>query len=90
MTTATTNAPAVLAPNEIASFAIFGADIDVTAIRDAMQENLAGEDGSSSDLPRGKVPAGGATASSVPTLDGEQDTKELKRYYSIVRFSDCH
>ncbi len=85
MTTATPNAPAVMAPNEIASFAIFGADIDVTAIRDAMQENLAGEDVSAFDLPRVKVPAGGGTTFSVPTIDGEQDMKELVGIIAFVQ-----
>jgi len=76
-TAATSTSIATIPPSEIANFAIFGEEIDVNSIRDAMAENMAGEDVSAFDLPRIKVPGGGATSFSVPTLDGEQDMKEL-------------
>lgn len=85
MTTATTNAPAVMEESAIAAFAIFSPDVDVTAIRDAMAENLAGEDVSAFDLPRVKVPAGGTTTFTVPTLDGEADMKELVGIIAFVQ-----
>ena len=76
-TPTTTTAVATMDASAIANFAIFSPDVDVASIREAMAENMAGEDVSAFDLPRVKVPAGGGTTWAVPTIDGEEDRKEL-------------
>ena len=43
-----------------------------------IRENLAGEEVSPQDLTRIRIPAGGATAWTVPTADGEQSFKEIE------------
>lgn len=45
---------------------------------DLIRENLGGDGLSPGDLDRIKVPAGGGISFSVPTIDGEEDTKELR------------
>ena len=49
----------------------------VEDLQGIITSNLGGSDLSPSDLDRIKVPAGGGTTWSIPTLDGEQDTKNL-------------
>lgn len=47
-------------------------------IVEIVEENLGSEGVSSYDLDRVKIPAGGATAFEVPTLEGEESVKEIE------------
>jgi hypothetical protein len=47
-------------------------------IVEIVEENLGSEGVSSYDLDRVKIPAGGATAFEVPTLEGEESIKEIE------------
>ena len=47
-------------------------------IVEVVEENLGSEGVSSYDLDRVKIPAGGATAFEVPTLEGEESVKEIE------------
>ena len=51
--------------------------VDVAEIREAMEANVGDGQVASGDFDRIKVPAGGSTAWSVQTLDGEEMVKEL-------------
>ena len=47
-------------------------------IVEIVEENLGSEGVSAYDLDRVKIPAGGATAFEVPTLEGEESIKEIE------------
>jgi len=47
-------------------------------IVEVVEENLGAEGVSAYDLDRVKIPAGGATAFEIPTLDGEESAKDIE------------
>ena len=65
-----------IAKQEPSKFLVFqdqGADL-----QEIMEENLGGEGISQFDLTRVKIPSGGGTSWSIPTLEGDEDAKELR------------
>jgi hypothetical protein len=56
-------------------YLVLQGDSDIVEI---VQENLGSEGVSAYDLDRVKIPAGGATAFEVPTLEGEESVKEIE------------
>lgn len=50
---------------------------DPSAIASAIHENLGGEEIGPGDLDRIKIPSGGGTSWTVPTLAGDEDVKEF-------------
>ena len=51
--------------------------VDAGTLREALQENLGGAGLSPFDLDKVKIPSGGGTTWAVPTLEGEDEVKEL-------------
>lgn len=78
----TTTALAVKNPSE---FALFSFDDKVDAIRELIQENLGAETFRPSELDRIKVPSGGGTTFSIPTINGEEEVKELECIVLMVK-----
>lgn len=54
------------------------ANMEVSDLQEIIGENLGGEILSPSDLDRVKVPAGGSTSWTLPTLEGEEDVREFE------------
>jgi hypothetical protein len=69
------SADAVTALAPIGNFAVLRQD--ATSIAEALAENLGGEQVGPSDLDRIRIPAGGGTSWTVPTINGEEDAKEF-------------
>lgn len=73
-----------LAVKNVSDFAIFNAG-DITELQDIMQENFGDGSLNANQLAKIKVPSGGGTTFSIPTLEGEVETKEIEGVILIVK-----
>ena len=69
------NAPALFTANEIQDFQLFKSEMDVSEL---IEENLADEEFSPSELTRINVPTGGGQTFEIPTVFGPEASREIE------------